>query len=207
MTHNYFIRRILPAILLLFCAPALCAKGKLYTSQYGRAYLQSGETVIAEGENRIVIPKKKEKLLINEKAYTHESKIGRKIDPLEIDSVVVWSPSAPERPHTLRFIPDYGWCWQLESGPRISIYAYSPKGYYFGGNGGGWVRGKGRLILVKDGVAYDCGRHDKNINNALRRKLAPLVADDPKLSEYILNVKGRRDKKLRVLSTYPSDNL
>lgn len=168
----------------------------------GRIYLSSGDSIIAEGETRIGVPVKTKKLEIIDRAYTKNSKVGRKISPDSVDRVVLWVPSAPERKHTFRFVKDYGWCWQLENGPYVMVYCFASHGYHFAGNGGLWTRGKGTLVVVKDDKKYNFGRPDKKMNNKLRREIEQIIADDPELCASIRRAQGRRDKIVRSLCTY-----
>lgn len=184
--------------------PGLSAK-KLPVALCGRVYLSSGDVIEASGQTRIGSPEKKKKLEIIDDAYTAKGRIGSRLAPEEVDSAVIWAPTAPGRPHTFDFIEGYGWCWRLEHSPHIAVYCFSPKGYHFAGNGGLWVRGKGVMLVVKDGKTYDFGRTDKKMDSGVRRRAAELVADDSALAERMLESSGRRDKVLRKLVLYNPD--
>lgn len=122
--------------------------------------------------------------------------------PETVDSLVVWSSTSSERPHTISYIVNYGWSWQLENGRFIRIYCFSPKGYYISGNGGMWVRGKSIVIVEKNGIVSTFNNPTKQADAKFRRQLASLVADDPVLVAMINESRGRRDKILRMLSLY-----
>lgn len=209
MTRLYSISSLLRLIgvslavaLSMACDNGLQAK-KTPTALCGRVYLYSGDHLGTEGDEvRIGAPVKNKKLEIIDNAYTKKSKINTRLEPASVDSVVMWAPTAPNRPHTFRHIKGYGWCWQLESNPHLAVYCFSPKGYFFAGNGGLWTRGKGTLLVVKDGKTYNFGRPDKKVNDNIRRRLAALVSDDANLSSYFNEATGRRDKIVRNLSRY-----
>lgn len=201
--------RLTAMLLRLLCISAalLLGAGGVYAKKKpvalcGCVYLSAGDSIMADGDTRIGAPEKKKKLEVIDRAYTRASKVGSKIDPVDVDSMKLWVPTAPERPHRFRFVSDYGWCWVLEHTPYLTVYCYSSDGYHFAGNGGLWVRGKGTLVVFKDGVTYNFGRPDKKADGKFRRQLESLVADDPELTDYIRNAKGRRDKILRSLSMY-----
>lgn len=211
MTHPCFISILLRAICaaLAFMLPAICGDslcaGKTPVGLCGRVYLCSGDTIAAEGDTRIGAPVKSKKLEIIKHAYTKAEKVERKIAPAEVDSVVLWPTTAAERPRTFRFVKDYGWCWELERNPWLTVYCHSPKGYHFAGNGGLWLRGKGAMLVVKDGRTYNLGRPDKKISTKARRLAMELVADDAALSAYLSTARGRADKVLRNLGKYHPD--
>ena len=115
-TYNRFLKILLLACLLITFCDTANAK-KIQTPLYGRVYLQSGDSIIADGDLRVGIPQKNKNLEIIEKAYTRDCGIQARIKPEEVDSLIMWQPTAPKRPHTFRFIKDYGWCWQLERSP------------------------------------------------------------------------------------------
>lgn len=168
----------------------------------GRVYLNSGDTIMADNELRIGPPRKTKKLEIIENAYSRKAHIAKRIAPETIDSIVVWTSSAPERPHTFCFIPNYGWCFVAEKTSDIALYCFSPKGYSFAGNGGLWMRGNSKMLVDKDGKIYQLGKPNKKADDNFRHKLGKLIDDDPKLSEYIKTATGRRDKILRRLRFY-----
>ena len=194
---------LLLAILTFISSMGLQA-GKIQ-SVCGIVYLHSGDTIAATGKTRITPPSKHKKVDIIENAYTKASKVASRIDPTTVDSAVVWAATSPEHRHTLVHLKEYGWCWRLEHTPRIAVYCYSPKGYYLGGNGGMWLRGKAEMLVVKDGTIHKFGKTYKKINASKRRKLEALVADDPRLSDYFRTAAGRSDKVLRALSEYNPD--
>ena len=200
--RNYrFIGILIFAAMILTCNVTTHAK-KIHTAQYGRIYLTSGDSIIADGDLRIGIPTRKKKLEIIENAYTRESRIKNRIDPESVDSVVIWQPTAPANQHTFRFIKEYGWCFQAEKTPFVYVYCYAPKGYYFAGNGGIWMYGKSNAFIVKDRKIYNFGQPHKTINDKIRAKLKEIVSDDPEYANYIMTAKGRRDKILRSLVNY-----
>lgn len=172
----------------------------------GCVYLSSGDSIVADGDTRIGAPEKKKKLEIIDRAYTRQSNVGNRIVATDVDSLTLWVPTAPDRPHRFRFVRDYGWCWLLEHTPYLTVYCFSSGGYHFAGNGGLWLRGKGTLLVVKDGVIYNFGRPDKKADEKFRRQMDSLVADDAELTDYIRKAKGRRDKILRRLSMYKHYN-
>lgn len=208
MTHPCLISIPLRAIcfVLAFVMPAICGNlmcaGKTPVGLCGRVYLRSGDTIEAEGDTRIGPPLKSRKIEIIEHAYTKAGKVDRKIAPEEVDSVVVWPTTAPGRPRTFSFVKDYGWCWELERNPWLTVCCHSPKGYHFAGNGGLWLRGKGYILVIKDGRTYNLGRPDKKISDKARRQAMELVADDTALSAYLSTARGRADKVLRSLGKY-----
>ncbi len=194
------------SILIIGCVTALLSStataGKIYTGDCGKVYLKSGEVITADGDIRIRIPAKNKKLEIINKAYTKYNNILRKIEPETVDSVVVWKITAPDHPHTLLYIKKYGWCYQLEHTPYITVYSFAPKGYYCSGNGGFWMQGKSKMLVFKDGVMYDFGKPDKYVNKKFLRRLESLTSDDPSYIKYLRSAKGRADKVLRSLIKY-----
>lgn len=184
-----------------FLTPTVTA-GKIHTGVCGNVYLSSGEIINADGEQRIKLPKKNQKLEIISNAYTKENNILRKIEPETIDSVVVWAISAPDRTHTLRYVEKYGWCYQLEHSPYLTVYSYAPKGYRCAGNGGFWMFGKNEMLVFKDGKMYDFGKPDKKVNKKLLTRLETLTSDDPAYLKFLKTAKGRCDKVLRSLVMY-----
>lgn len=211
MTHPCFLTILFRAICaaLAFVLPAVCGDvlcaGKTPVGLCGRVYLCSGDTIAADGDTRIGVPSKSKKLEIIEHAYTKAAKVSRRIATEEVDSVVLWTTTAPERPRTFRFVKDYGWCWRLEWNSWLTVYCHSPKGYYFAGNGGLWLRGKGSILVLKDGRTYNLGRYDKKLSAKARRQAMELVADDAALSAYLNSAHGRADKVLRSLGKYNHD--
>lgn len=205
MLYRRFITGIFAAILSFTVADAAYAR-KIPTALCGKVYLRSGDSIVADGTTRIAPPVKNKKLEIIEQAYTRQSKVGDKIAPESVDSVVLWVPTAPERPHTLRYVDDYGWCWEVDGNPWLTVYCFTPKGYFFAGNGGVWTRGKGEMLVVKDGKTYNFGKSDKKVDDSMRRRLESLVADDTELTAYIRNARGRCDKIVRSLGQYHPDN-
>lgn len=168
---------------------------------YSEIYSKSG--VITNTDSiGIKLPKKHEPITLIENVYTKRAKKGRKIEAEEVDSLVAWMRSSPEFRHTFINLSPYGWCWQLERNPLISLYVYSKKGYRIWGNGGAQACGKYILVIVKDGVRTEFKNTHKSANDKFRRELADMVSDDPVLSEMILQSRTRRDKTLRMLSLY-----
>lgn len=179
---------------------------KIYPAVYGRIYLSSGDSIVAGDTLHVIMPKKHKKLEIIDNAYTTNNSIQSRIDPETIDSVVIWSSTAPERTHTFRYIRKLGWCFEAEQNPYISVYCYAKKGYYCAGNGGIWMRGKSEMFIIKDGKIYKFGKPNKKVNQKMRSRLELLLADDPALTEYIKTAKGRCDKVLRSLKLYNPKN-
>lgn len=195
------------ALLTMLCVvlalSATCEAKKIYTANPGCVFLSTGDSIVADGNMKISDAlKKKKKLELIENPYTKQNRVRRRISPTDIDSVRIWSPSAPEHTHKLVYIPRYGWCWEAEHGPHICVYGYSPKGYHLSGNGGLWLRNKGKIFIIKDGRIYDFGAPDGKINSKMRKELEALVADDPYCLQYVREAKGRRDKILRSLVLY-----
>lgn len=154
---------------------------------------------------RITPPAKRKKLELLDHAYSKARKVVSRIDPATVDSVVLWTTTSPEYPHTFIYLKEYGWCWQLEHNTHIAVYCYSPKGYFLSGNGGMWMRGKGDMLVVKDGTIENFGKTSKKINASKRHRLMELVADDPALAAYFRTAAGRCDKVLRALGKYNPD--
>ncbi len=198
------------ALLLIACLSfsSLTADArKIPRSLYGHISLTSGDSIIAEDTIRVSIPQKKKKLEIIANAYTHKSKIERVIDPDSVRAATIWTPSAPERPHTFVFLKEYGWCQEVEHSPYITLYCYASKGFHISGNGGIWIRGKGKMLVLKGGKIYDFGQPDKKLDKKLLAKFESLVADDPDYAAYLRTARGRRDKILRSLVMYNPKNL
>lgn len=175
---------------------------KIYNGVCGSVYLNSGDSIIADGNQLIKIPVKNKKLEIIENAYTHNNKIEKRLDPGTVDSVILWPKTTPERPHTFMYIKGRGWCWQAERSPYLSVYCYSPKGYSISGNGGLWMKGKSKMLVIKNGKEYDFGEPQKKCDKKMRAMLENILADDPNFIGTIANAKGRRDKVLRSLVLY-----
>ncbi len=113
----------LSGILTIVCLNLLCCNvsnaKKIYSALYGRVYLQNGDSIIADGNLRVAVPVKKKPLNIIENPYSRNNIIQSRIDAEAIDSVVIWTSSAPEWPHTFRFIREYGWCFEAEHTPYV----------------------------------------------------------------------------------------
>lgn len=175
---------------------------KIYTSSYGRVYMHSGDSIIADGKLRISVPIKNKKIKVISNAYTKKNEVERQIAPEEVDSVIIWASTSPQRPHTFRYIKNYGWCWQLEKTPYISVLCYAPKGYYCAGNGGIWTYGKSKMLIIKGEEIYTFGKPDKIVDNKIRSKLEAIFADDVRCVEYFRTAHGRLDKVLRGIAMY-----
>lgn len=204
MTYHLQPSRLIVGLLLLSAAlfPGGNLQAKKLQAICGRVFLQSGDTIEAVGETRLTPPAKHKKLEIINNAYTKRRKVASRLKPETVDSAVVWSATSPEHPHTLIYLKDYGWCQQLEHNDHITVCCFSPKGYFLSGNGGIWMRGKGVMLVVKDGEIYNFGKTYNKINNSARRRLETLVADDPALSAYFHTAIGRCDKVVRALGRY-----
>ena len=196
----------LAIILIILCLNTLfyntSSAKKIYYAECGRVYLRSGDSIIADGDQRVRVPIKFKRLEIIDNAYTNSNYIKTRIEPEEVDSVVIWSASAPEHPHTFRFIKKIGWCFETERTPYISVYCYSPKGYFCTGNGGLWMRGKSKMLVIKDDKIYDFGQPHKRCDKKTIRRLETLVDDDPQYLAHLKKFYGRRDKMLRSLRMY-----
>lgn len=152
------------AVILLFAAGAMPMHAeKIRAMMEGIVYLSGGDSVSMCDSCRIAIPMKKKPLVILEHAYTARKKVVERVEPERVDSVVLWNTLASARRHAMCYLSDYGWCWILERGPRISVYAFAPKGYHIAGNGGMWYIGKG-CILVEKGDTIT--RFDKTTKSA-----------------------------------------
>lgn len=198
-------RRVISIFIIVCFSMGVCnttyAK-KIYPTVCGCVYLHSGDSIMANDSLRVKIPKKRNKLELIDNAYTHSNKIQTKLKPEDTDSVVIWSSTATERKHTLKYIPDFGWCFEAERTPYVSVYCYASKGYHCSGNGGFWMYGKCKMFIIKDGEIYKFGEPHKWVDKKMRARLAALVADDVQYAEFIKSAKGRRDKVLRSLSKY-----
>lgn len=191
---------LLLVILIGVLFPAsLTAKGQLVE---GNVYLSSGKIVEAHDSIRISLPVKKKKLRIFRNAYTARQKMMEEIVPTTVDSLVVWSSTSVERHHTLCYVGKYGWAWQLDNGPHIRVYCFSPKGYYVAGNGGMWYRVKSVVIIDKNGELFVFKKPDKRANDKFIKQVTSLVADDPSLVAKLNEAYGSREKILRMLSLY-----
>ena len=205
---NFFrLSRIFTVLCLAVCFYMTADAKKIYPALYGRVYLNSGDSIIADGNLCVGLQKKKKELRIISDAYTGNNRIIRTIEPETVDSLIVWSKTAPDHPHKFRFIKEYGWCFEAEHSPYISVCCYAPKGYRCGGNGGLWMYGKCKMLVIKDGKIYEFGQPDKKVDKKMLTQLESLVADDPALSIYISKAKGRRDKILRSLVNYNPEKL
>lgn len=200
-----FFRRF-SSLLLIICVALVSGNEiharKIHTSMYGRIYLSSGDSIIADGELRVGVPTKKKKLELIEKAYTKDSRVKSRLDPAEIDSVVIWVPTAPERTHSFRFVEGYGWCYEAERTPYVSVYCFAPKGYRLAGNGGIWMLGKSKMLVVKGKETFEFGKPSAMLSNKMRKKLKAIVSDDPYYCDFVMAAKGRSDKILRSLKMY-----
>ena len=100
---------------------ATCEAKKIYTANPGCVFLSTGDSIVADGNMKISDAlKKKKKLELIEKPYTKQNRVRRRISPTDIDSVRIWSPSAPGHTHTLVYIPRYDGAGKPNTGP---IYA------------------------------------------------------------------------------------
>lgn len=168
----------------------------------GIIYFSADSAISATDTLGVEMPHKHKPVRLISGPYTGHQKIKEKIAPQLIDSLVLWSRTAPSLPHTLEYINKYGWCWLLDHGNHISVYSYSPKGYHIGGNGGMWNIKKSTIIVKKGDTFYLFPNPAKLANDKFRRQLANLVADDPVLVKMIMQSSYRRDKTLRMLSLY-----
>ncbi|MDE6269374.1 MAG: hypothetical protein K2M12_00785 [Muribaculaceae bacterium] len=203
---TFFIHRLVYVICACFIL-ALCGEDvharKIYSAVCGRVYLSSGDSIIADGDAlRLSVPAKNKKLTIIENAYSESNKVNQSLAPEDVDSVIMWSATAPERSHKLIYAKGFGWCWELERSPYISVCAFSPDGYYCAGNGGMWMRGKGEMLVIKDSKIYRFQKPWKMAYKHLRERLAWLTADDPEYSEGTRTASGRTDQVLRSLVKY-----
>ena len=202
MCEKLPVRCLLAAVMLLAAGALQLRAEKIRAMMEGTVYLSGGDTMEMRDSSRIAIPMKKKPLMIMEHAYTARQKVADRVEPTRVDSVVLWNSLAPQRRHTLCYLPDYGWCWILERGPRIRVYAFAPKGYYIGGNGGMWYMGKGCILVEKDGTITRFDKTNKASDRKFRERIAAMVADDPALVERLLSSNRRRDKALRMMSLY-----
>lgn len=169
----------------------------------GRVFLKDGSIIEADGDNRIGTPKKKNgKVTVIENAFTHNSKETRVLEGAEIDSLQIWQRTRTDRVRTLVYIPGRGWGWKIESAGGITLYGYSPDGYYLAGNGGMSTRGKLTLLVVKDGHIYEYENTHKMADDSFRREITAFVADDPALTARIMESRKTKDATLRMLGTY-----
>lgn len=194
--------RVVAAILLFAAGVAPIHAEKILAMMDGIVYLAGGDSMAMRDSSRIAIPMKKKPLVILEHAYTARQKVVERVEPERVDSVVLWNTLAPARRHAMCYLPDYGWCWILERGPRISVYAFAPKGYHIAGNGGMWYIGKGCILVEKGGIITRFDKTAKSADRKFRERLAAMVADDAALAERLLTTLQRRDKALRMLSLY-----
>ncbi len=206
MIYPYFSTLCRYLIIIAFCFATSLANDayakKIHAGLCGTVYLASGDSISANGELRVSIPNKKKKVEIIRNAYTHSSEVESRIDPSDIDSLVVWSASAPKYPHVFRYIKEYGWCYQAERSPFLSVLCFAPKGYYCSGNGGVWMNGNSKMLLIKHGSVYDFGQPKKKVNKRIVNQLKFIVGDDPDCLEYLNSARGRRDKVIRSLIMY-----
>lgn len=168
----------------------------------GRVYLSDGRIITADGNDRVTLPSKKRDIKVVEDAYTHNARVTGTFKGSEIDSLHLWARTKPERVRTERYLDGYGWCWQLDTTPYVTIYAFSPKGYSLAGNGGMASVGKPKILVVIGGKITEFTNTHKMADDKLRHSLALMVADDPALADAILASRHRRDKTIRMLSLY-----
>ncbi|MCI9606948.1 MAG: hypothetical protein HFJ94_02085 [Muribaculaceae bacterium] len=190
------------SLLLTALVPLTLSAEKVLALMPGIIYFKDGSVEELVDSSRIAIPQKQKDLLILDHAYTHRQNIGRRISPEDVDSVVIWSVTSPERRHTLCYFKESGWCWLLDKANGLMVCAFSPKGYHISGNGGMWCRGKCDGIVYKEGTPHRFSKLTKQSNESFRRKVAALVADDPELARQIMSGRMRRDKTLRMLAGY-----
>ncbi|MDE6460371.1 MAG: hypothetical protein K2K52_06000, partial [Paramuribaculum sp.] len=150
MKRNRIIHLIIFVILIDIAFPATAQRNLMK----GKVFLSSDSIITTNDTLGIEIPVKRKPLRIVTNPYTAKQKVRDKIQPEKIDSVILWNPTAPERSHTFEFIPSYGWCWLLDGGKHISVYAFSPKGYSISGNGGIWARKKLDIIVKKGDTTF-----------------------------------------------------
>ncbi|MDE6264668.1 MAG: hypothetical protein K2M11_05930 [Paramuribaculum sp.] len=168
----------------------------------GIIYFPADSVISATDTLGVEMPQKNKPVRLVSNPYTARQKIKEKIEPQIIDSLVLWNRTAPSLTHALEYIHPYGWCWLLDRGAHISIYNYSPKGYYIGGNGGMWAKNKSVILVKKGNTFHRFTKTFKLANNKFRERLAALVADDPVLVKMILQSSFLREKTLRMLSLY-----
>lgn len=204
MTRRIIHTVVLIILVILCCAfstPEAAAK-KFREAVFASIHLSSGEVMTCTDSIRIEMPQGKKQLRVIANPYTARQKCTESLDPALVDSIVIWNSTTPDAHHTLAFLPDYGWCWQLDRGKGICIYAFSPKGYHLAGNGGMWTVKKSSVIVVKNGVATLFTNTSKPSNAGFRKKVAAMIPEDPMLARMIENATGRRDKILRMLAAY-----
>ena len=201
MIHRRLILHIISVCFLAIACHAAAPRNLMD----GKIYLSSDSDITSDDSIRIEIPVKHKPLRIVVNPYSAGQKVLRKLNPEEVDSLTLWNPTAPDRHHTFRYLSRYGWCWLLEQGDIISVYAFSPKGYTIAGNGGMWARKKLDVIVKKGDVTYIFSKTDKRVDNKFKKKIAAIVADDAELVSRIMQSSSRRDKMLRMLSLYSPD--
>ncbi|MDE7450502.1 MAG: hypothetical protein K2M72_09875 [Paramuribaculum sp.] len=199
-----FKRIILHVISVCFLAIA-CRAASPRNLMDGRLYLSSDSVITSNDTVGIEVPVKRKPLRIVANPYTARQKVIRKIAPDQVDSLTLWNRTASDRHHTFRYLSRYGWCWLLNRGEVISVYAYSPKGYIIAGNGGMWARKKLDVIVKKGDNTYVFSKTGKHADKKFKKQVAAIVADDAELVSRIMQSSSRRDKILRMLSLYSPD--
>lgn len=193
----------------------VAAVGPLYSASLveGVVYLSDGRAVEYTGRDRIRLPRKRARLKVWRNAYARDRQAeSYRCD--EIDSVVCWSPRAPQHRRQLRPL-DRGWSWLYFSAPHIRVYVYAAKGYALGSNGGmspiyrqrTFSRSETAYLLQKTGddATFDAGSASRNAKDSFRERLARYVADDPALAERIRNSSTSRSKTVLLLYDYNPD--
>lgn len=193
------------AIIIAAFTSALPEAGAAKVAQQlcGRIFLKSGEIIATDDSTRIGTPTKKHgKMVVIENAFTHRAKDARFIEGAETDSVQLWSRTRTDRPRTLVYYPDYGWCWLLEKASGLTVCVFSADGYFISGNGGMSPRKKPEFIVWKNGESYRFDKTDKMADDAFRRQVASFAEGDSKLQKEILNSHAKKDATLRMLGKY-----
>lgn len=203
MKTDKILKMLLTTALMAFLGVMHADAAKVRQQVCGRIHLKSGKVIEVADSNRIGTPAKKHsRLVIIENAFMKAAKDGDTFEGAEVDSVNIWQRTRTDRVRTLLYEPDYGWCWKLEGAGGLTLCVFSDDGYFLAGNGGMSARGKSIYLVKKDGKIYEFDKGDKMADDAFRRQIAALVADDQVLSRMILESRLTRIKTLRMLGSY-----
>lgn len=178
----------------------------------GAVYLKDGRTIVYEGSDRLIVPRKSGRLKCTRDHYS-KRRTKESWDFDSIDSVVVWHPGAPHSRH--KFIPlkESGWSWVYVETPCIRVYIYAAYGYSINSRGGiapqkvvrdFGISSKLNILLQKsrDEKPYSLGDLTHRSNDSFRERICRYIADDPVLCEAIRRSSALRSKTVAMLAGY-----
>lgn len=198
------------AILSLLCVTATFT-ASADSLVKGRIYLKDGSVVECGEKDRIRLPKRHGDIKLFRNAFYRDK--NREIYPQEeVDSLVCWHKSEPERVRKFITSEKEGLLWVYFETPYICVCIYSSKGYGISANGGIeiWQRiryfsqSRTAYYMRKSGDSefHVAGSVNRNNKRVFLKRIAEYISDDAALAERILNSESDRNRTILMLSDY-----